>query len=45
MQIPPNYGPDYTRAFREIYSDLHERLAVAWVPFFLDGVALDPELM
>ena len=45
VEIPPNYGPAYTRRFRSLYRELHEELGVAWVPFFLDGVALDPTLM
>ena len=45
MQIPPNYGPEYTRAFRELYAELQRETGVAFVPFFLDGVALDPALM
>jgi len=45
MQIPPNYGPEYTRAFRVLYRELHEETGVAFVPFFLEGVALDPALM
>ena len=45
MQIPPNYGPEYTRAFEALYAELHRELEVPWVPFFLEGVALEPELM
>jgi len=45
MRIPPNYGPEYTRRFEALYRELHEALGVAFVPFFLDGVALDAELM
>jgi acyl-CoA thioesterase-1 len=45
MQIPPNFGPEYTRAFRTLYRELHEETGVAWVPFFLEGIALDPSLM
>ncbi len=45
MRIPPNYGPEYTRAFEGLFQELHSELAVALVPFFLDGVALDPVLM
>jgi len=45
MRIPPNYGPEYTRRFEALYRELHEELDVAFVPFFLDGVALDAELM
>lgn len=45
MQIPPNYGPTYTESFRALYHDLHQSTGVAFVPFFLEGVALDPALM
>ena len=45
MQIPPNYGPQYTQRFQALYRELHRELQVDWVPFFLEGVALDPALM
>jgi acyl-CoA thioesterase-1 len=45
MQIPPNYGPEYTQRFQAVYRELHRELGVDWVPFFLEGVALDPALM
>jgi acyl-CoA thioesterase-1 len=45
MQIPPNYGPAYTRQFSAIYSELAERFGVVLTPFFLEDVALKPELM
>lgn len=45
MQIPPNYGPRYTRAFTDIYEELANAHGVASVPFFLEKVALDPALM
>ncbi len=44
MQMPPNYGPEYTRGFRELYPRLARELAVPLVPFLLDGVAAVPEL-
>ena len=44
MQLPPNYGPAYTNAFRAIYGDLAARHKTALVPFFLDGVADKREL-
>jgi acyl-CoA thioesterase-1 len=44
MQIPPNYGPDYTRRFRALFPALAERHAVARIPFLLEGVAAQPEL-
>ncbi len=39
MKIPPNYGPDYTRKFSEIFYDLARQYDLAFVPLFLDGVA------
>ncbi|MEM9291389.1 MAG: arylesterase [Acidobacteriota bacterium] len=44
MQIPTNYGPDYTRQFRELYPVLAAELEVDLMPFLLEGVAADPEL-
>ena len=43
--IPPNYGPKYTEAFAQMYKDLATDLKLPFVPFLLDGVALDPGLM
>ncbi|MEO6697639.1 MAG: arylesterase [Gammaproteobacteria bacterium] len=45
IRLPPNYGPDYTRKFHEIYSSLAARYRVPLVPFLLEGVAGKPELM
>ncbi len=45
MQIPPNYGPRYSRLFSEAYPKLASKNQVALVPFLLDGVAVNPELM
>jgi acyl-CoA thioesterase-1 len=45
MRMPPNYGPDYTDAFAQLYPDLAVRFHAALVPFFMEGVAMDPELM
>ncbi|HWI63469.1 MAG TPA: arylesterase [Symbiobacteriaceae bacterium] len=44
MQIPPNYGPDYTETFRQAYVDLAKQYNLPLIPFFLDGVAAKPEL-
>lgn len=38
MQIPPNYGPQYTRLFANLYPELSDRYNTALVPFFLDGI-------
>lgn len=45
MRMPPNYGPVYTRAFEALYPSLAEQFDAALVPFFMQGVATDPELM
>ena len=45
MHVPPNYGPAYTRAFHAVYGDVAQGFAIPLVPFFLEGVALDPALM
>jgi acyl-CoA thioesterase I len=45
MRIPPNYGLEYTTQFAKAYADLARDKHVASVPFFLDGVALNADLM
>ena len=44
MEAPPNNGPDYTREFRKVYSDLAAEYNVRFVPFLLQGVAGDAAL-
>ena len=44
MQAPRNMGEDYVRRFDRIYPDLAARHGVVLYPFFLDGVALEPDL-
>jgi acyl-CoA thioesterase-1 len=39
MEAPPNFGPEYTAAFRAVYPALAARYHVALVPFLLAGVA------
>lgn len=41
MQLPPNYGADYTARFRALYPKLAQRYHVALVPFFLEGIAAE----
>jgi acyl-CoA thioesterase I len=38
IQLPPNYGPDYTRQFRTLYPKLAKKHNIALVPFMLEGV-------
>lgn len=44
MQIPPNLGPDYAGAFRDLYPRLADELSVPLVPFLLEGVGGVAEL-
>jgi len=44
MRAPRNFGDDYADEFDDIYGDISRSKAVALYPFFLDGVALQPEL-
>ena len=42
VQIPPNYGPRYTREFAALYPALAEQHGIAVLPFFLSAIAADP---
>jgi acyl-CoA thioesterase I len=44
MEVPPNYGAAYARAFRGVFPDVARRTGAALMPFLLDGVAADPRL-
>lgn len=43
MLAPRNLGADYTEAFDAVFPRLAEAHGVALYPFFLDGVAMQPE--
>ena len=45
MELPPNYGPSYIERFRQIYMNIAEANEVYLVPFFLEGVADNSNLM
>jgi acyl-CoA thioesterase-1 len=45
MRIPPNYGPRYTGDFERVFPELANQYHLPLVPFLLDKVALDPDLM
>jgi acyl-CoA thioesterase I len=45
MLMPPNYGPEYTRQFRDSFSDLARDKKLPWVPFLLNDIALSPNLL
>jgi acyl-CoA thioesterase-1 len=38
MQMPPNYGRDYTQQFERTYSELAKEFKLALVPYLLEGV-------
>lgn len=44
MEAPPNYGPEYTAAFRNVYRDLAREHDLVLIPFLLDRVAGIPAL-
>lgn len=45
MMAPPNMGDDYVNAFNQIYKDLAKSENITLVPFFLEGVAGNEDLM
>jgi acyl-CoA thioesterase-1 len=45
QEAPRNMGKDYVDQFRAIFADLAARYDVIFYPFFLDGAALNDELM
>lgn len=44
MEMPPNYGPAYTRRFAQTYRDVAERTDSVLLPFLLDGFGDKPEM-
>jgi acyl-CoA thioesterase-1 len=45
MQIPPNYGPAYTKSLAAVYPELAEQFDAKLIEFLLADVALKRELM
>jgi len=45
IRIPSNYGARYTQAFEGVYRELAGEHDVPWIEFFMDGIALNDELM
>ena len=45
MQIPPNYGARYSNQFKELYPKLATKNDIALVPFLLEGIGGNAELM
>ena len=42
IRMPPNYGPEYTRAFDRLFEDIALRRSLPVVPFLLEGIAENP---
>ncbi|UFH48111.1 arylesterase [Pseudomonas sp. KNUC1026] len=45
MRLPPNYGPRYTQAFAQVFTQVADDKKVPTVPFMLEGVGGVPALM
>ncbi len=44
MHAPPNYGPEYTQEFHQVYVDLADAYKLPFIPFFLEEVGGLPGL-
>ena len=45
IRIPLNYGPRYSQAFEDSFRNVAESQRIPWIEFFMEGVALNEELM
>ena len=45
ITIPRNYGQRYIEQFEAAFRDVATRYETPWIEFFMDGVALNEELM
>ena len=45
IRIPTNYGQRYTQAFEAVYAEVAGELGIAWIEFFMEGIALNDELL
>lgn len=43
MQIPPNYGQDYTKKFKDLYPKLATQEGVELIPFFMAGIVTNAD--
>lgn len=44
MMVPPSMGPEYSKAFRQVFPEVAEEKNVTLLPFLLENVAGEPEL-
>ena len=45
IRIPTNYGPRYSAEFEGVFRQVSEDLDVQWIEFFMDGIALNDDLL
>ncbi len=45
IKITPNYGPRYNKMFEQIFTDTATEKNVVLLPFFMEEIAIKPELM
>jgi acyl-CoA thioesterase-1 len=45
IKLPPNYGKRYVNAFESIYVDLSKERGISYIPFMLESIALNKNLM
>lgn len=45
MQIPPNYGARYSSEFKQLFAKLAEKNQISLIPFLLEGIGGNAELM
>jgi acyl-CoA thioesterase-1 len=45
ITIPPNYGQKYIEMFEDVYRQVAFEYEIPWIEFFMEGVALDENLM
>jgi acyl-CoA thioesterase-1 len=45
IRIPTNYGPRYSAEFEGVFRQVSVDSGVQWIEFFMDGIALNDELL
>jgi len=45
IRIPTNYGPRYSASFEKVFRDISVEHNIAWIEFFMEGIALNDELL
>jgi len=45
IRLPPNYGAAYIEQFESMYTDLALEYDTLLVPFFMDGIVFEPDML